>query len=125
MDGRIVEMDDYSDLFTTYVVEALESQNVNFDTSDREQLHSLIVEGADRAREEVGQHWELALRGGVDVMIERMLLIANKIESLSPHPPASALADEEKLMLDRLQVSQQSGVPVTVFSFCPCFPFCK
>ena len=55
-------------------------------------------------------------------MVVRMLFLAAR-SPLSPHPPDSDLAEEESQMLWRL--AQGPGGPVSAFSFCPCWPFCK
>ena len=125
MTVEIVDMGGYADRFTNYVMEQLERFDVNLNQSERNWMQERMVEGVNLAREEGGQHWEAAFRGSVDVMMERMFFLANKIDSLSPHPPDSALADEERQMLDQMQQSQQSGYPVSTLSFCPCWPFCR
>jgi hypothetical protein len=119
MDVWTVEMENYAERVYDRVWEDLRRFDIELDNDQYELLHSQIIAGAYRAREEGGQYWELTFRGSVEVMMERMLFLANKIDHISSHPQDSEVANEENRMLDRL-----TGSDYSVMSFCPCWPFC-
>jgi hypothetical protein len=122
--AQIIDEPDYADQIAGYILEQLDDHSVELHEADREQMQSIMVRGLEVARNTGGEHWELAFRGSIDVMLERMLFVSNPEQfPLPPHPPGSELADQEAQMMRQLSTMQIGG-PISMFNICPLWPFC-
>jgi hypothetical protein len=124
-----VDMDGYAEIVTGYVLRRVDEESIELDSNTRDDMRSYIYKGLTKAMDSGGEHWELAFRGAVEVMLERMTFISrtdfSNPDVLVPvHPPGSDLLREEEEMLSNLGSTLPFSGPISFFRICPLWPFC-